>query len=91
MSAEILQIFKPLLVELETYDEDLDQEEFVQSGLALLEKLDINSRNTVVNFGKKIPRSHFEVENRFHPQISKRSQLIVEGSQLSHLPAEVRF
>lgn len=38
MPVEILQIFKPLLVEMETFGEDLDQEEFVESSMALLEK-----------------------------------------------------
>lgn len=33
----ILVILKPLLVELETYNETLDEQEFVESGLALLE------------------------------------------------------
>ena len=42
VSAEILVIFKPLLVEMETFNEDLDKEEFIESGMTLLEKLDIN-------------------------------------------------
>ena len=38
VSAQILQIFKPLLCELEAFDEELDREEFIESSLALLEK-----------------------------------------------------
>ena len=67
VSAEILAIFKPLLVEMETFDEDLDREEFIESGLTLLEKLDISSKNTVLQLGRsKIHKSqaHFEKDNR---------------------------
>ena len=42
VSAEILIIFKPLLVEMEIYNEDLDKDEFIESALSLLETLDIN-------------------------------------------------
>ncbi len=45
VTPELLIIFKPLLVEMENFGEDLDREEFVESSLALLEKVDINSRN----------------------------------------------
>ena len=45
LPVEILSIFKPLLIEMESYAEDLDREEFVESALCLLEKLDIGSRN----------------------------------------------
>ena len=48
VSAEILVVFKPLLVEMETFDEDLDREEFIESAITLLDKLDINTRNVVL-------------------------------------------
>lgn len=54
VTPELLIIFKPLLVEMENFGEDLDREEFVESSLALLEKVDINSRNQVLNHGKKV-------------------------------------
>ena len=60
VSTDILLVFKPMLVEMENFDEDLDKEEFIESSLALLEKLDINSRNTVLNYGRKVPRSKAE-------------------------------
>ena len=41
VSTEILVIFKPLLIEMENFDEELDRGEFVESGIALLEKADI--------------------------------------------------
>lgn len=72
---EVLVIFKPLLIELETYNEDLDQEEFIESSLVLYEKLDINSKNTIMSIGKKLPKckTGVDAENRFKPQISKKS------------------
>lgn len=45
VSPELLIIFKPLLVEMENFGENLDREEFIESSLALLERVDINSRN----------------------------------------------
>jgi len=45
VSSEILLIIKPLLVEMESFDENLDKEEFIESGIALFESLDINQRN----------------------------------------------
>ena len=41
VSTEILVIFKPLLIEMENFDEELDRGEFVESSIALLEKADI--------------------------------------------------
>jgi len=35
LNAEILQILMPLLQELETFNETLDKEEFIESGLVL--------------------------------------------------------
>ena len=40
--ADVLIILKPLLVEMENFNEDLDREEFIDSSMALFEKLDIN-------------------------------------------------
>tara|TARA_B110000285_G_C15087300_1_gene596943 strand:- start:1287 stop:1442 length:156 start_codon:yes stop_codon:yes gene_type:complete len=33
---DIILIFKPLLLEMETYDESLDKDEFVESAVSLL-------------------------------------------------------
>ena len=75
-----MQIFKPLLCELETFDEELDKEEFIESSLALLEKQDISCRNAVLNFGRKVPKCwiDFEPENVFHPKISEKSRKIAQ-------------
>jgi hypothetical protein len=42
---------------MENFNEDLDREEFVDSAISLLDKLDINSRNMVLNYGKQLPKS----------------------------------
>lgn len=36
ISPHIILIFKPLLIEMETYNECLDREEFIESSLALV-------------------------------------------------------
>ena len=48
---EVLVLLKPLLVEMENFDEDLDREEFIDSSFALFEKIDINQKNIVINCG----------------------------------------
>ena len=50
---EVLLVFKPLLIEMETYRERLDKEEFVASGIALLKSASIKDRNTILDCGKK--------------------------------------
>ena len=78
MSAEILQIFKPLLIEMESFGEDLDKDEFVESAICLLEKQDISSRNLVLSFGRKLPKSMQNLEDiLFKPTISKKSKELV--------------
>jgi len=64
---DILVIFKPLLIELETYNEDLDEEEFVESALVLYEKLDIRSRNSILDICRKVPRSNVGAPEMFTP------------------------
>ena len=49
---EVLIVLKPLLVEMESFNEDLDREEFVDSCLALFEKLDLNQKHTIINCNK---------------------------------------
>ena len=50
VSAEILEIFTPLLVEMESLDETLDQEEFVESALALYDTLNISQKAAIMSF-----------------------------------------
>jgi len=51
--AEVLLVFKPLLIEMETYQESLDQEEFVESATVLLKSLPISSKNLILDFGRR--------------------------------------
>lgn len=51
--AEVLLIFKPLLVEMETFEEQLDQQEFIESSLVLMQRCTVSERATVLNFGQK--------------------------------------
>jgi hypothetical protein len=63
VSTDILTVFKPILVEMENFDENLDRDEFIESSLALLDKLDINSRNIVLGYGKKTAPCITELKN----------------------------
>ena len=59
---------------MESFGENLDKEEFVESSICLLENKDISSRNQILNFGKKIPKSLLNLEKElFKPIISKKS------------------
>ena len=40
ISKEIFSIYKPLLIEMENFNENLDKDEFIQSSLALIQSLD---------------------------------------------------
>lgn len=86
---DILVILKPLLIELEAYDEELDQEEFVESALVLFNSLDINSKNIVLSIGKKVSRCKSELgeQNKFKPEISKRSKKLAEEARARRDPA----
>ena len=85
--ADVLIVLKPLLVEMENFDEDLDREEFIDSSLALFQKLDLAQKHTIINCNKPDIHSKYDEfydQNLvFHPQISKRSQLLAEQANLS--------
>lgn len=48
---DIILIFKPLLLEMETFEESLDKDEFIESAISLLQRLTIKERNTIFKFG----------------------------------------
>jgi hypothetical protein len=50
LSGEVLSILKPLLNEINIYNEVLDKEEFIQSGLALYQSLSIVDKAKIMNF-----------------------------------------
>lgn len=67
----MLLIFKPLLLEMENFGEELDKEEFIESSIALLEKVDIIYKNAVFNYGKKVEKTN---DFMFKPNISEGSK-----------------
>ena len=79
VSADMLILFKPLLIEMENFSEDLDKDEFIESALALLEKSDITAKSKILNYGRKVPRSHtiFDKDLVFHPKIDENSRAIM--------------
>lgn len=75
MPAEILLILKPLLIEMEQFREDLDVDEFIESSLALLKTVSIDSRNLILNFNRR----PVQVEkHKFRPEISQISRELAE-------------
>ena len=68
---------------MENFNEDLDREEFVDSAISLLDKLDINSRNIVLNFGKHLPKSFNKSlqSELFKPKISKKSEELANNQK----------
>ena len=44
---ELLKVLKPLLIELEKYDETLDQEEFNESVMVLYSQLNVTEQNHI--------------------------------------------
>lgn len=97
VSAELLILFKPLLVEMENFSEDLDKDEFVESALALLEKSTITAKSQILNYGRKVPRSHtiFDKDLVFHPKIDANSRAIMQSKSrydvLQKVAPEVRL
>jgi len=47
---DVLLVLKPLLIEMESYQESLDMEEFINSSLNLLETVTTDQRNLILNF-----------------------------------------
>ena len=45
LSAELLLIFKPLLSEMENFNETLDKEEFIDSAITLYNTLSVSDKN----------------------------------------------
>lgn len=87
ISPHIILIFKPLLIEMETYNECLDREEFIESSLALMGTLSIQQRNQILNVAKK---PNLAEEPKFRPKISNNSRRITNTVHRS-LDAMRRF
>ena len=71
---EILAIFKPLLAEMESFDESLNQSEFVESSTIMLQNCTINERNMILNFGNR--KKERTPEYSFAPKVNNRSAIL---------------
>jgi hypothetical protein len=50
LSADLLNVFRPLFKELDTFNESLDKEEFIDSSLRLYKTLNVTQRNLILKF-----------------------------------------
>lgn len=71
---KILLTLKPLLIEMEAYDESLDEEEFIESVLNLLNQFTIEQRNDILHFQESAKRGTQANPLTFKPRISKHSK-----------------
>lgn len=82
---------------MESLDETLDEEEFVESCLMLYKTLNVEDRAHLVNFRidqtkGASPHKHYVDENlTFIPQINPVSKAILENDQLYSIPVEERL
>ena len=53
LDADMTEIFKPLMSELEQLDEPLNREEFVDATTRLYEQLNQRDKNLILRFGKE--------------------------------------
>ena len=53
LDADLTEIFKPLMVELEQLDEPLNREEFADATTRLYEQLNQRDKNLILRFGKE--------------------------------------
>jgi hypothetical protein len=67
-----LTVIKPLLVELETFSETLDEQEFVESVIALLERGTVADKAIILDFNRQWRSS--VIEPSFTPQISEKTK-----------------
>lgn len=56
-----MEIFKPLMVELEQLDEPLNREEFVDATTRLYEQLNQKDKNLILRFGKERKESDYQL------------------------------
>ena len=64
VSAEILEIFSPLFVELENLGESLDREEFVDSARELYNTLGVVQKEAILHFAPEKPTLEQKHQNR---------------------------
>ena len=78
IDVDILLIIKPLLVEMEKFNEHLNKEEFIESALNLFKTLDVNERNKILEYKRHKSFHTKPHKNSFQPQILKKSKEITE-------------
>lgn len=80
LPTEILEIFTPLLCEMEEISTTLDREEFLEASLRLYQTLNIHQKNLILQY-RRVPRlkeNHEMGDCTFHPQVNKKSILMAE-------------
>lgn len=77
---ELLDVFSPLVNEMDQYGESLDRDEFIESSLVLLQSCNVHQRGLVMGYGTRKKRVSMAVEENlqgrvtFKPQISATSK-----------------
>ena len=70
-----MNVVEPLFVELEIYNESLDEQEFVESCLALLKTKTVLERGLIMSFAKR-NRSTIGDQPSFNPVISEKTKVL---------------
>jgi hypothetical protein len=91
LPTDILEVFSPLLCEMEELGTTLNLEEFLDASLRLYATLNIQERNMILNFKKSKKRGAAEGELgkcTFYPQLNPRSLKMVSEKSHSHARGE---
>ena len=94
VSADILEIFTPLFVELENLGETLDREEFADSAYELYQTLNVLQKEAVLHFAPEketLAQKHANKDATFAPRINKNSEAMVQNSELLNHKVEERL
>ena len=102
VTADILEIYTPMLLEMEASNVQLDKDEFIESSLALyhvspvstnffLKTLEVTEKNMILKFGQDVGQLYREAlkEETFQPQINQRSEEMLKNKE--KLPVEKRL
>ena len=72
---KILELFKPLIDEMERFNACLDVDEFIESSLVLLQRYTVDKRNFILNLNRVYKKTP---EPSFAPQICKVSKRLAQ-------------
>lgn len=73
---EVLEVFTPLLQEMEDIAQTLDRDEFVEAALRLYQTLNVADKNIILTFKKNQDFGMYKLSNddcTFKPEICKKS------------------